>query len=64
MYPAYDTPHKLCSAMRWCIVQTNQYDLQAKTYPIICTHQILCNNDENKIPVFPESKCNEWQNMM
>ena len=45
--------------MRWCNVQTNLYDLQAKTYPTICTHHKLHNNTENKIPVFPE-----WQDMM
>ena len=50
--------------MRWCNVQTNEYDLQAITYPTICTHHKLHNNDENKIPVFPECICNSWQNMM
>ena len=40
--------------MRWCNVQTNKYDLQAKICPIICTHHILHNDNENKIPVFPE----------
>ena len=34
--------------MRWCTVQTNEYDLQAKTYPTISTHHKLHNNDENK----------------
>ena len=34
--------------MRWCIVQTNEYDLQAKTYPNICTHHKLHNKNENK----------------
>ena len=31
---------KVCimSIMRWCNVQTNKYDLRAKTYPTICTH--------------------------
>ena len=37
--------------MRWCTVQTNEYDLQCKTYPIICTHHKLHNNNENKLPV-------------
>ena len=50
--------------MRWCNVQTNEYDLQAITYPTIGTHHKLHNNDENKIPVFPECICNTWQNMM
>ena len=40
--------------MRWCNVQTNEYDLQAKTYPTICTHHKLHNNNKNKFPVFPE----------
>ena len=39
--------------MRWCTVQTNEYHLQAKTYPTICTHQNLHNTNE-KIPFFPE----------
>ena len=50
--------------MRWCTVQTNEYDLQAKTFPNICTHHKLHNNDENKFPVLPERICNKWQNMM
>ena len=33
--------------MRWCTVQTNEYDRQAKTYPNICTHHKLQNNNEN-----------------
>ena len=45
--------------IRWCTVQTN--DLQAKTYPTICTHHKLYNNNENKFPVFPERICNKWQ---
>ena len=36
--------------MRWCHVQTDEYDLQAKTYPNISTHHKLRNNNENKIP--------------
>ena len=40
--------------MRWCNVQTNEYDLQAKTYPTICTRHKLRNDNENKVPVFPE----------
>ena len=40
--------------MRWCNVQTNEYDLQAKTYPTICSHHELHNDNENKYPVFPE----------
>ena len=39
--------------MRWCNLQTNEHDLQAKTYPTTCTHHKLHNNNENKIPVFP-----------
>ena len=38
--------------MRWCNVQTNEYDLQAKTFPIICTHHKLCNNNEKKSQFF------------
>ena len=34
--------------MRWSNVQTNEYDLQAKTYPTICTHHKLHNINENK----------------
>ena len=49
--------------MRWYNVQTNEYDLQAITYLTICTHHKLHNNDENKIPVFPECICNAWQKM-
>ena len=33
--------------MRWRNVQTNEYDLQVITYPTICTHHKLHNNDEN-----------------
>ena len=54
--------------MRWrnvqTNVQTNEYDLQAKTYPTICTYHKLRNNNENKVPVFPKCICNKWQNMM
>ena len=50
--------------MIWCDVHTNEYDLQAVTYPTTCPHHKLRNNDENKIPVFPECICNTWQNMM
>ena len=32
--------------MRWCTVQTNEYDLQGKTYPVIGTHHKLHNNNE------------------
>ena len=41
--------------MRWCNEQINEYDIQAKTYPTICTHHKPHNNDENRFPVFPES---------
>ena len=44
--------------------QRNECDLQAKTYPNICTHDKLHNNNENKFPVFPDCICNKWQNMM
>ena len=49
---------KVCTMMimRWCNVQTNEYGLQVKTYPTICTHHKLHNTDENKFPVFPESR--------
>ena len=30
-------------------LQTNEYDLQAKTYPSIWTHHKLHNNNENKL---------------
>ena len=42
--------------MRWCNIQANEHDQQAKakTYPTICTDHKLHNNNENKIPVFPE----------
>ena len=45
--------------MRWCNVQTNEHDLQAKTYLNICIHHKLHNNNENKIPVFTECICNK-----
>ena len=50
--------------MKWYNVQTNVYDLQAKTYPNIRTHHKLHNDNENKFPVIPERICNKWQNMM
>ena len=43
--------------MRCCNVQTKEYDLQAITYPIICTQHKLNNNDVNKIPVILECIC-------
>ena len=49
--------------MRWCTVQTTEYDLQDKTYPTICSHHKLRNNNENKFPVFPERIYNKWQNI-
>ena len=49
--------------MKWRSVQTNEYDLQAQTYPIINTHHKLHSNCEHKTPVFPECICNERQNM-
>ena len=44
---------KVCTViiMRWCNVQTNEYDLQSKTYPTIYTHHKLHNTNENKFPV-------------
>ena len=48
----------------WCTVQTNEYDLQAKTYPNICIHHKLHNDNENKFSVFPERICNNWQNVI
>ena len=36
--------------MRWCTVQTNECDLQAKTFRNICTHHKLRSNNENKFP--------------
>ena len=41
---------EVCTMMikRWCNVQTNERDLQAKTYPTICTHHKLHNNNETK----------------
>ena len=50
--------------MSWRNVQTNEYDLQAKTYMTICTRHKLRDNNENKIQVFPECVNNKWQNMM
>ena len=38
--------------MRWSNVQTNEYDIQDKTYPIIYTHHKLHNNNK-KTPAFP-----------
>ena len=39
--------------MRWCNVQTDEYDLEAKTHPTIYTHHKLHNTNENKFPGFP-----------
>ena len=39
--------------------QTNECDLQAKTYPTICTHHKVHNNNENKFPVYIMWLC--WQ---
>ena len=50
--------------MRWCDVQTNEHDLQAEMYPIICTHHKLHNINENKIPYFPECICYKCQKMI
>ena len=40
--------------IRWCNVQIDEYHLQAKTYPTICTHHKLYNNIEKIFPVFPK----------
>ena len=57
---------KVCTMMimRCCNVQKNWYDLQAKTYPTICTHHKLHYTNENKFPVFPECMYNKWQNVV
>ena len=40
--------------------KTNEYDLRAKRYPNISTHHKLHNNNnENKVPIFPECICNK-----
>ena len=56
--------NRCVSIYRQISVQTYGYDLQAKTYPNICTDYKLHNNNENKFPVFPERICSKWQNMM
>ena len=38
--------------MSCCNVQINEYDIQAKTYPTICTHHKLHKINENKLPYF------------
>ena len=50
--------------MRWCSLQTNEHDLQAIMYPIICKYPRLNINNGNKVPVFPGYICNRWQNMI
>ena len=50
--------------MRWCNAQINEYVLQAKTHPTICTYHKLLRNNENEISVFPEFICNKWQNII
>ena len=50
--------------MRWCSLQTNEHDLQAIMYPIICKYHRLNINNGNKVPVFPGYICNRWQNMI
>ena len=35
--------------MRWCYLQTNEYDLQAKMQPIIWTYHELHNCNETGI---------------
>ena len=39
--------------MRWCSLNTNEYDLQAIMYPIICKYRRLNTNNGNNAPVFP-----------
>ena len=41
-------PTWLFFVLWWCNVQTDEYDLQAKRYPIICTHHKLHNNNKLK----------------
>ena len=50
--------------MRWCSLQTNEHDLQAIMYPIICKYHRLNINSGNKVPVFPGYICNRWQNLI
>ena len=50
--------------MWWCSPQTNEHDLQAMMYPIICKYHRLNINNGNKAPVFPGYICNRWQNMI
>ena len=55
--------------MGWCNLQTNEYDLQAKMYPIVRKYHRLNINrlntyNWNKVPVFPRYICNRWQNMV
>ena len=42
--------------MAWCNVQTNEYDLQAKAYPTICTHHKLHNNNVYKMKYYIDNK--------
>ena len=50
--------------MRWCSLQTNEHDLQAIMYPLVCKNHRLNIKNGNKVPVFPGYKCNRWQNMI
>ena len=55
--------------MRLCNLQTNEHDLQAIMYPIVCKYHglninRLNTNNWNKVPVFPRYICNRWQNMV
>ena len=55
---------KVCTMMimRWCNgVQTNEYDLEGKTHPIIYSHHKLHNTNENKFLAFPGCIYNKWQ---
>ena len=50
--------------MRWCSLQTNEHDLQAIMYPIVCKYHRLNIKNGNKVPVFQGYICNRWQNMI
>ena len=50
--------------MRWCGLQTNEHDLQAIMYQIVCKYHRLNIKNGNKVPVFPGYICNRWQNMI
>ena len=37
--------------MRWCAVQTNEYDVQAETYPNISTHLCLIMAEKHAVKI-------------